>query len=169
MRPVCRLNPTRRIHETRAKRVLAVCFLRLCGAHNGPIYPMLLLFLPFFLTFWSYARFDRLLVPLPPGPPCTLAVSVQLMCRWLMKTENAIECGSKCEVFSHGMLRARFSAENRIKHLELVFDVMSLMQQLQRAQGGEGFRVIPNTVRRGIASPMGVCSKKRHEDAFRSC
>lgn len=82
------------------------------------------------------------------------------MCRWLMKTENAIECGSKCEVFSHGMLRARFSPQNRIKHLELVFDVMSFMQQLQRALGGEGFRVIPNTVRWDSLA-NGVCLKKR--------
>lgn len=69
------------------------------------------------------------------------------MCKWLMKTENATECGAQCEVFSHGILRAVFSAENRIKRLELVFDVMSLMQQLQRAMGGGGFRMIPNTVR----------------------
>lgn len=64
-----------------------------------------------------------------------------------MKTENATECGAQCEVFSHGILRARFSPENRIEKLELVFDVMSFMQQLQRAMGGGGFRVIPNTVR----------------------
>lgn len=70
------------------------------------------------------------------------------MCRWLMKTENATKCGAQCEVFSHGMLKAKFTSEHRIKHLELVFDVMSFMQQLQRAMGGGGFKITPNTARR---------------------
>ncbi|CAM9212181.1 unnamed protein product, partial [Sphacelaria rigidula] len=69
-----------------------------------------------------------------------------LMSRWLMKTENAMECGAQCEVVSHGMLKAQFSPDNRIKHLELEFDVMSLMQQLQRACGGGEFKVVPNTL-----------------------
>lgn len=69
------------------------------------------------------------------------------MCQWLMKTDNATECGSQCEVFSHGMLRAYFSPDNRIKRLEIVFDVMSFMQQLQRAVGRGEFRTVPNTVR----------------------
>ncbi|CAN0574749.1 unnamed protein product, partial [Ectocarpus sp. 12 AP-2014] len=71
----------------------------------------------------------------------------QLMCQWLMKTDNATECGALCDVFSHGILRAHFSPNNRIKRLEIVFDVMSLMQQLQRAVGQEELRMVPNTVR----------------------
>lgn len=63
-----------------------------------------------------------------------------------MRTENATECGAQCEVFSNGMLKACFAPDNRIKSLQLVFDVMSFMQQLQRALGGGEFRVIPNTV-----------------------
>lgn len=63
-----------------------------------------------------------------------------------MRTENAVECGARCEVFNHGMLRASFAPDNRIEKLELVFDVMSFMQQLQRAVGDGEFRVIPNTV-----------------------
>lgn len=68
------------------------------------------------------------------------------MCQWLMKTDNATECGAQCEVFSHGMLRARFSPDHRIHRLELIFDAMGFMQQLQRAMGGGAFRTIPNTV-----------------------
>ncbi|CAM9735100.1 unnamed protein product, partial [Hapterophycus canaliculatus] len=68
------------------------------------------------------------------------------MCQWLMKTDNATECGAQCEVFSHGMLRAYFSPDNRIKRLEIMFDVMSFMQQLQRAAGQGEFRMIPNTL-----------------------
>lgn len=66
-----------------------------------------------------------------------------------MKTENAIECGALCEVFSHGMLKAQFASDNKIKRLELEFDVMSFMQQQQRALGDGEFRVVPNTVRFG--------------------
>lgn len=66
-----------------------------------------------------------------------------------MKTENAMDCGAQCEVFSHGMLKSQFAPDNRIKKLELEFDVMSFMQQLQRALGGGEFRVVPNTVRSG--------------------
>lgn len=78
------------------------------------------------------------------------------MCQWLMKTDNATECGAQCEVFSHGMLRAYFSPDNRIKRLEIVFDVMSFMQQLQRAAGQGEFRMIPNTVR--ARGGGGACS-----------
>lgn len=63
-----------------------------------------------------------------------------------MKTENAIECGARCELFSHGMLKAQFSPDNKIKKLELEFDVMSFMQQQQRALVDGEFRVVPNTV-----------------------
>lgn len=93
------------------------------------------------------ARNAVLLIPRPGGLCSDRPLSVQLMCRWLMKTENATKCGAQCEVFSHGMLKARFTSDHRIKQLELVFDVMSFMQQLQRAMGGGGFRITPNTVR----------------------
>ncbi|CAM9845162.1 unnamed protein product [Scytosiphon promiscuus] len=80
------------------------------------------------------------------SPEDTVVGSDALMCQWLMKTDNATECGAQCEVFSHGMLRAYFSPDNRIKRLEIVFDVMSFMQQLQRAAGQGEFRMIPNTL-----------------------
>lgn len=91
---------------------------------------------------FSYCGSSLLMVPSAPPRP-----HVQLMCQWLMKTDNAVECGVQCEVFSHGMLRAYFSPDNRIKRLEIVFDVMSFMQQLQRAVGRGEFRMVPNTVR----------------------
>ena len=69
------------------------------------------------------------------------------MCQWLMRTDNATECGAHREICSHGMLRARFSPDNRIHRLDLIFDAMGFMQQLQRAIGGGVFRTIPNTVR----------------------
>ncbi|CAM9675615.1 unnamed protein product, partial [Ascophyllum nodosum] len=80
------------------------------------------------------------------SPEDTVVGSDSLMCRWLMKTENAAECGAQCEVCSQGMLRAKFARDHRIKRLEFVFDVMGFMQQLQRAMGGGCFRVTPNTL-----------------------
>ncbi|CAM9208875.1 unnamed protein product, partial [Ectocarpus fasciculatus] len=79
------------------------------------------------------------------SPEDTVVGPNALMCQWLMKTDNATECGALCDVFSHGMLRAHFSPDNRIKRLEIVFDVMSLMQQLQRAVGQGELRMVPNT------------------------
>ncbi|CAM9918459.1 unnamed protein product [Discosporangium mesarthrocarpum] len=69
------------------------------------------------------------------------------MCRWMMRMENAVESSERFELFSYGMLAATFSPENRIVSLELMFDVMSFMQQLQRSCGNGDFRVVPNTVR----------------------
>ncbi|CAM9661186.1 unnamed protein product [Choristocarpus tenellus] len=68
------------------------------------------------------------------------------MCRWMMRTENAAQCGAPFEVYKYGMLKAKFSPQNRITSLEFVYDVMSFMQQLQRACGSGDFRVVPNTV-----------------------
>ena len=69
-----------------------------------------------------------------------------VMCRWVMKTENAVKLGAQCEVYKQGMLKARFDSSNKLAALEFVFDIMSFMQQLQRASGGDSFEVVPNTV-----------------------
>lgn len=64
-----------------------------------------------------------------------------LICRWVMWTENAVDCGALHECNKHGMLRARFSAQNRLVRIEQVFDVMAFMQQLRRASGSADFQV----------------------------
>jgi len=68
-----------------------------------------------------------------------------LMCRWLMKTENAMSLGAQSEVFKQGMLKASFSEQNKLVVLDLTFDVMGFMQQLPRATG-QDFEVVPNTL-----------------------
>ena len=68
------------------------------------------------------------------------------MCRWVMKTVNAVACGAKHECFKTGMLRASFSEQNKLTKLEMCFDVMSFMQQIRRSLGTECFNIIPNTV-----------------------
>jgi len=76
----------------------------------------------------------------------TVIVGDSLMCRWMMRTVNAVQCGGLCELYNHGMLRAEFSPENVMVKIDLMFDVMSFMQQLQRCSGREYFHMVPNTV-----------------------
>lgn len=68
------------------------------------------------------------------------------MCRWILRTENAVECGACHECFKQGMVHAKFSAGNKLVRLELSYDVMCFMQQLRRASGKRYFEVIPNTM-----------------------
>lgn len=63
------------------------------------------------------------------------------MCKWHMGTANLVSCGGAFEVTKHGMLFATFSAENKLRHLELTFDVMSFMQQLRRTSERGAFQV----------------------------
>jgi len=45
-----------------------------------------------------------------------------------------------------GILRAQFSDRNKLSRLEMVFDGMGFMQQLERARGNEGTaHILPNS------------------------
>ena len=68
------------------------------------------------------------------------------MCRWILRTENAVECGACHECFKQGMVHAKFSPANKLVRLELSYDVMCFMQQLRRASGKRYFEVVPNTM-----------------------
>jgi PAS domain-containing protein len=51
-----------------------------------------------------------------------------------------------------GMLRAQFSERNKLLGLELVYDAMGFMQQLERASGREGAaQVIPSTLEMALS------------------
>ena len=56
---------------------------------------------------------------------------------FLFRTLNAVECGAKYECSLKGMIKATFSNVNKIADIEMVFDVMSMVHQLQRASGDE--------------------------------
>ena len=62
-------------------------------------------------------------------------------CRWEMRTENAVECGSHYECNKQGMLKAVFNHQNKLLSIEKTFDVMAFMQQLRRASGKNEFQV----------------------------
>ena len=55
------------------------------------------------------------------------------MARFVFCTTNATACGAACEIRVPGMLRCSFSHHNKVLSCEFMFDIMSLMQQLQCA------------------------------------
>ncbi len=67
------------------------------------------------------------------------------MCKWRLCTADLVARGAMFEVAKHGMLLAVFSPQNKLRSLELSFDVMSFMQQLRRATVRTTFLVCPHT------------------------
>jgi hypothetical protein len=57
----------------------------------------------------------------------------EYMCRWMTRTVNAVECGASAECYKVGMARAKFTRDNKIQEAEIVWDIMSFMQQLRKA------------------------------------
>jgi hypothetical protein len=84
---------------------------------------------------------DQVRVQYYSGPEDTIMTGDSFMCKWLLRTENAVRRGARYEVFKQGMLKATFSPQNKLTYLELIFDVMSFMQQLRRASGKNDFMV----------------------------
>ena len=76
-----------------------------------------------------------------------LALSRARSGRYILRTENAVSAGGAlCECYKQGMLEARFTDKNKLGRLELVFDVMSFVQQLTRASGLAEFPTVPHSV-----------------------
>eukprot|EP00536_Pseudo-nitzschia_multiseries_P016975 jgi/Psemu1/292789/fgenesh1_pg.1318_\ len=70
-----------------------------------------------------------------------------LMCPYVFRTKNAVLCGALADCVVPGMLRAHFSKNNKLLSMELVFDAMGFMQQLDGANGGDlTAQVIPGSL-----------------------
>lgn len=70
-----------------------------------------------------------------------------LMCPYVFRTQNAVLCGALADCVVPGMLRAHFSKNNKLLSMELVFDAMGFMQQLDGANGGNiNAQVIPGSL-----------------------
>ena len=78
----------------------------------------------------TYLLLTYSLVPTPLSHHKT----TQLMCRWMMKAENGVVSGALCDLVTEGMMYCRFSPTDKLLSVELIFDVMSVMQQLQVGQ-----------------------------------
>lgn len=63
------------------------------------------------------------------------------MCKWRIRTENVVARGGLFEIAKQGMLLATFGEDNKLRNVEVSFDVMSFMQQLRRTSEREGFQV----------------------------
>lgn len=75
-----------------------------------------------------------------------------LMCPFAFRTQDAVVCGALAECVMPGMLRAHFSERNKLLSLELVYDAMGFMQQLERASGREGAaQIIPSTLEMALS------------------
>jgi hypothetical protein len=75
-----------------------------------------------------------------------------LMCPFVFRTQDAVVCGALSECVMPGMFRARFSARNKLMSLEMVYDAMGFMQQLERASGNEGtFQIIPGNLEMALS------------------
>jgi len=75
-----------------------------------------------------------------------------LMCPFVLRTQDSVYCGALAECIMPGMLRGRFSQRNKLSNLEMVYDAMGFMQQLERASGSEGSpEIIPNSLEMAIS------------------
>jgi len=70
-----------------------------------------------------------------------------VMCPFVFRTKNAVLCGALADCVVPGMLRANFSKNNKLLNMELVFDAMGFMQQLDGTNGGDiNAQVIPGSL-----------------------
>ena len=69
------------------------------------------------------------------------------MCPFVFRSHNAVICGAMAECVMSGMLRAHFSDRNKLLSIELVYDAMGFMQQLERASGSDvTAQIIPGSL-----------------------
>ena len=70
-----------------------------------------------------------------------------LMCPFVFRTQDAVMCGALAECVMPGMLRGHFSQRNKLVSVEMVYDAMGFMQQLERASGSEArAQIIPGSL-----------------------
>lgn len=70
-----------------------------------------------------------------------------LMCPFVFRSKNAVLCGALADCVMPGMLRAKFSKNNKLHSLEMIYDAMGFMQQLDRANGGDiTAQIIPGSL-----------------------
>jgi hypothetical protein len=75
-----------------------------------------------------------------------------LMCPYIFRSQDAVLCGALCECISPGMLRAHFSPRNKLLSVEMVYDAMGFMQQLERASGSEGdAQIVPGSLEMALS------------------
>ena len=75
-----------------------------------------------------------------------------LMCPFVFRTQGAVLCGALSECVMPGMLRCNFSQRNKLLSVEMVYDAMGFMQQLERASGNDNLaQVVPGSLEMALA------------------
>jgi len=75
-----------------------------------------------------------------------------IMTPFVFRTQDAVLCGALSECVMHGMLRGEFSSRNKLVSLEMVYDSMGLMQQLERCSGSELMaQIIPGSLEMALS------------------
>lgn len=75
-----------------------------------------------------------------------------MMCPFVFRTQDAVLCGALAECVMPGMLRGHFSARNKLQSLEMIYDSMGFMQQLERASGSEmTAQIIPGSLEMALS------------------
>jgi len=75
-----------------------------------------------------------------------------LMCPYVFRSQDAVVCGALAECVMPGMFRAHFSARNKLLSVEMVYDAMGFMQQLERASGSERTaQIIPGSLEMALS------------------
>uniref|UniRef100_A0A7S4I3G7 BZIP domain-containing protein n=1 Tax=Odontella aurita TaxID=265563 RepID=A0A7S4I3G7_9STRA len=75
-----------------------------------------------------------------------------LMCPFVFRSQDAVQCGALAECVMPGMLRGQFSKRNKLLNVEMVYDAMGFMQQLERASGSEGAaQIVPNSLEMALS------------------
>jgi len=90
-----------------------------------------------------------------------------LMCKWVLRTENATQYGAEHEFIKQGMLKCSFDAMLKITSLHLIWDVMATMLDVKLCQGKVGGkRLAPNSTvlaRVPVSEPRIVFSVESEE------
>jgi hypothetical protein len=75
-----------------------------------------------------------------------------LMCPFVFRTQGAVLCGALSECVMPGMLRCNFSQRNKLLSVEMIYDAMGFMQQLERASGTDNLaQVVPGSLEMALA------------------
>lgn len=81
-----------------------------------------------------------------------------IMCPFVFRTKDAVKCGALAECVMHGMLRGHFSSRNKLQSVEMIYDAMGFMQQLERASGSEMMaQIIPGSLEMALSPGSQEC------------
>lgn len=81
-----------------------------------------------------------------------------IMCPCVFRTQDAVLCGALAECIMPGMLRAHFSSTNKLLSIEMIYDAMGFMQQLERASGSELMaQIIPGSLEMALSPGSSEC------------